>query len=62
LLDAAENATYTGAALDDPLLNTGIVGAEFGWTAVELDQDQALVTAFRLDGASFFRLYLPAPQ
>ena len=62
LLDAAENATYTGAALGDPLLNTGIVGAEFGWTAVELDQDQALVTAFRLDGASFFRIYLPAPE
>ena len=58
LLDAAENATYTGAALGDPLLNTGIVGAEFGWTAVELDQDQALVTAFRLDGASFFRISL----
>ena len=62
LLDAAENATYTGAALGDPLLNTGIVGAEFGWTAVELNQDQALVTAFRLDGASFFRIYLPAPE
>jgi hypothetical protein len=61
LLDNGENATYTGAALGDPVLNTGIVGAEFGWTAVELAQDQALVTAYRLDGASFFRIYLPAP-
>ena len=36
--------------------------ARGGWTAVELNQDQALVTAFRLDGASFFRIYLPAPE
>ena len=62
LLDNGENATYTGAALGDPELNTGIVGAEFGWTAVELEQDQAIVTAYRLDGASFFRIYMPAPE
>lgn len=62
MLDPGENAAYTGAALGDPLLNTGIVGAEFGWTAVELEQDQALVTAYRLDGALFFRMYVPAPE
>jgi hypothetical protein len=62
LLEKDENAAYTGVALGDPLLNTGIVGAEFGWTAVELGQDHALLTAYRLDGASFFRIYLPAPE
>jgi predicted phosphodiesterase len=61
-LDNGENATYTGAALDDPELNTGIVGAEFGWTAVELKQDRAIVTSYRLDGSSVFRWYLPAPE
>ena len=61
LLDDGVNAAYTGAELGDPNLNTGIVGAEFGWTAIELAQDRATVTAYRLDGASFFRMYVPAP-
>jgi hypothetical protein len=62
LLDDGVNAVYTGAELGDANLNTGIVGAEFGWTAIELAQSRATVTAYRLDGAEFFRMYVPAPE
>jgi predicted phosphodiesterase len=61
-LDPGLTGAYTGQALGDPEIDLGLVGAEFGWTSLDLKSDRVTLTSHATDGPPLFNLILPPPR